>query len=157
MIVRELAELLSLRNGFRQKGQKVVMTNGCFDIVHAGHVDYLNKARSEGDILIVAINTDASVRRIKGEKRPLVEENQRAFVLSNLRSVDIVTFFDENTPAEIIDAVLPDVLVKGADWAIENIVGRETVESHGGKVVRIEFVNDQSTSKIINKILSVYK
>ncbi|MCF8267096.1 MAG: D-glycero-beta-D-manno-heptose 1-phosphate adenylyltransferase, partial [Ignavibacteriales bacterium] len=149
--------LLSLRNGFRQKGQKVVMTNGCFDIVHAGHVDYLNKARSEGDILIVAINTDASVRRIKGEKRPLVEENQRAFVLSNLRSVDIVTFFDENTPAEIIDAVLPDVLVKGADWAIENIVGRETVESHGGKVVRIEFVNDQSTSKIINKILSVYK
>jgi len=120
-------------------------------------VDYLNKAKLFGDILIVALNSDDSVKRLKGSKRPIVKEDERAFVMANLKSVDYVTFFEEDTPAEIIDDLIPDILVKGSDWKIDNIVGRETVEKNGGKVERVEFVNFQSTSNIIDTIIKKFK
>lgn len=156
MSIVERKELRIIRDRIRNEGKKVVFTNGCFDLIHAGHVDYLLKAKALGDILIVALNTDSSVKRIKGEKRPILEEAERAFLISNLKPVDYVTFFDENTPKEIIDELVPDILVKGADWSLDKIVGRETVEANGGKVAAIEFVNAQSTSRIISIIISRY-
>jgi rfaE bifunctional protein nucleotidyltransferase chain/domain len=154
--VKTLSEIKSLREQFKQQDKKVVFTNGVFDLVHAGHVDYLTKAKSLGDILIVGMNTDASVRRIKGEKRPILDQHERAFIISNLKAVDYVAFFDEDTPRRIIDELVPDILVKGADWSIDKIVGREIVEKHGGEVKTIEFVNNQSTSKIIESIRNKY-
>ncbi len=150
-------ELLIKRKTLKAEGKKVVFTNGCFDILHSGHVDYLSKARMMGDILIVGINSDSSIKKIKGEKRPILNEYERAFIVSNLKAVDYVTLFDEDTPKELIDAVIPDVLVKGADWAIDNIVGRGVVEANGGSVETIQFVNNQSTSKIIQMIIDKYK
>ncbi len=144
------------RETFRKEKKKVVFTNGVFDILHAGHVDYLIKAREEGDILIVGMNSDSSVRSIKGEYRPIVPQEQRAFVLSNLKPVDIVVIFGEDTPLELIEKVIPDVLVKGADWSIDNIVGKDIVLKNGGEVKTIEFVNFQSTSDIIQTILQKY-
>lgn len=152
----ELSEIIKIRKTLKDENRKVVFTNGCFDLIHAGHVDYLAKAKACGDILIVALNTDNSMRRIKGEKRPLVNQDERAFVMSNLKPVDFVLLFDEDTPFEIIKAIIPDVLIKGGDWSIENIVGREIVESNGGEVKSIEFVSQQSTSKIIQTILDRY-
>lgn len=127
-----------------------------FDILHAGHVDYLNKARAAGDVLILGLNSDASVRRIKGEKRPIVPEIERAFVLANLKSVDYVTLFEEDTPHDIITDLIPDILIKGADWAIDKIVGRNIVEENGGMVKTIEFVNQTSTTNIIKTVLERY-
>ncbi|MFN3873512.1 MAG: D-glycero-beta-D-manno-heptose 1-phosphate adenylyltransferase [Ignavibacterium sp.] len=150
-------ELKKVRAELKSQNKKVVFTNGCFDLIHSGHVDYLVKAKQLGDILIVGLNTDASVRRIKGEKRPILTQDERAFIVSNLKPVDYVTFFDEDTPAEIIADLIPDILVKGADWSIDKIVGRDVVEASGGEVKTIEFVNDQSTSKIIQTILNRYK
>lgn len=150
-------ELKKVRAELKSQNKKVVFTNGCFDLIHSGHVDYLLKAKQLGDILIVGLNTDASVRRIKGEKRPILKQDERAFIVSNLKPVDYVTFFDEDTPAKIISDLIPDILVKGADWAIDKIVGRDVVEANGGEVKTIEFVNDQSTSKIIQTILNRYK
>lgn len=150
-------EIKKIRDDLKLKNKKVVFTNGCFDLIHSGHVDYLVKAKQLGDILIVGLNTDASIRRIKGEKRPILKQDERAFIVSNLKPVDYVTFFDEDTPAEIIADLIPDILVKGADWSIDKIVGRDIVEANGGEVKTIEFVNDQSTSKIIQTILSRYK
>ena len=154
--VKTLYEIKSLRKEFRQQNKKVVFTNGVFDLIHAGHVDYLIKAKALGDVLIVGMNTDDSVRRIKGDKRPILKQDERAFIISNLKPVDYVVFFDEDTPKEIIDEIIPDILVKGADWSIDKIVGRETVEKHGGEVKTIEFVNNQSTSKIIESIKNKY-
>lgn len=151
------SELKKIREELRAKGKKVVFTNGCFDIIHSGHVDYLLKAKQLGDVLIVGLNTDDSVRRIKGDKRPILNQQERAFIVSNLKPVDYVSFFEEDTPAEIIADLIPDILVKGADWSIDKIVGRDVVEANGGEVKTIEFVNDQSTSKIIQKILNLYK
>lgn len=145
-------QIIEIRKKLKEEGKKVVFTNGCFDILHAGHVDYLSKAKSEGDILIVALNSDNSVKRIKGLSRPIINENERAFILNSLEAVDFVTLFDEDTPEEIIIQLIPDVLVKGADWSIENIIGREIVEKNGGEVKSIQFESDQSTSKIIRKI-----
>ncbi|GMU94504.1 MULTISPECIES: D-glycero-beta-D-manno-heptose 1-phosphate adenylyltransferase [Ignavibacterium] len=150
-------EIKKLRAQLKVQKKKVVFTNGCFDIIHSGHVDYLIKARQLGDVLIVGLNTDDSVRRIKGDKRPILNQEERAFIVSNLKPVDYVTFFNEDTPAEIIADLVPDILVKGADWSIDKIVGRDVVEANGGEVKTIEFVNDQSTSKIIQTILSRYK
>lgn len=150
------SEIKELRDKLRSQGKKIVFTNGVFDLIHPGHVDYLIKSKSLGDVLIVGLNTDSSVKRIKGEKRPILLQEERAFVISNLKPVDYVTFFDEDTPAEIINDLIPDILVKGADWSLDKIVGREVVESNGGEVKTIEFVNDQSTSKIINKIIKNY-
>ena len=154
--VKTLAEIKSLRKQFKQQNKKVVFTNGVFDLIHAGHVDYLTKAKALGDILIVGMNTDASVRKIKGDKRPILKQDERAFIISNIKAVDYVAFFNEDTPKEIIDEIIPDILVKGADWAIDKIIGRETVEKNGGEVKTIEFVNDQSTSKIIESIKNKY-
>ena len=154
--VKSLSEIKSLRKEFKQQNKKVVFTNGVFDLIHAGHVDYLTKAKALGDILIVGMNTDDSVRRIKGIKRPILNQDERAFLISSFKPVDYVTLFDEDTPKEIIDEIIPDILVKGADWSIDKIVGRETVEKHGGEVKTIEFVNNQSTSKIIESIKNKY-
>lgn len=150
-------EIKSIREQLKKENKKVVFTNGCFDLIHSGHVDYLVKAREMGDVLILALNTDVSIKRIKGDKRPILKQDERAFIVSNLKPVDYVTFFNEDTPAEIIDELIPDILVKGADWSIEKIVGRETVESNGGEVKTIKFVNDQSTSNIIKIIKERYK
>lgn len=150
-------EFLPVRKKLKEENKKIVFTNGCFDILHAGHVDYLNKAKQLGDILLVALNTDSSVRRIKGSKRPIVNEEERAFIMSNLKCVDYVTFFDEDTPAEIIAKIIPDILVKGADWSLDRIIGRDIVEENGGEVKTIEFINFQSTSKIIETVIERYK
>ena len=147
-------ELARTINELQSFGKKIVFTNGVFDILHKGHVDYLNCAKSQGDILIVAVNSDASVKRIKGDRRPIVSENDRAFVIANLKSVDYVCIFGEDTPYETIKLIQPDVLVKGADWKIDDVIGKDIVEARGGKVVTIEYLDGKSTTNIINKILS---
>ncbi len=154
--IKSFAEIKELRKSFRDSGKKVVFTNGVFDIIHAGHVDYLIKARQSGDVLIVGLNSDASVKRIKGEYRPIVPETQRAFVLSNLKPVDYVVIFEEDTPAQLIETLIPDILIKGADWSLDNIVGKDVVIRNGGIVKTIEFVNAQSTSNIVQTILERY-
>ena len=136
--------------------KRVVFTNGCFDIIHAGHVDYLEEAKALGDLLVVGMNSDDSIRRIKGEKRPIVPQDMRARVLSSLKPVDYVVIFEEDTPFELIKRVKPHILVKGGDWKLENIVGREFVESYGGVVKTIPFEYDISTSKIIEKVVNLY-
>jgi D-glycero-beta-D-manno-heptose 1-phosphate adenylyltransferase len=151
-----LEELIKIRKRLKGEGKKVVFTNGCFDIIHAGHLDYLIKAKEMGDVLIIGLNSDISIKRNKGENRPIINEKERGFIISNLKPVDYVIYFDEDTPAELIENIIPDILVKGADWSIDNIVGRETVERNGGEVKTIKFVNNQSTSKIIQSILQKY-
>lgn len=136
----------------RRAGKRVVFTNGCFDLMHVGHVRYLAAARDAGDLLVVAINDDASVRRLKGPERPLVPEGARAEVLAALAAVDYVTIFGEDTPAELIAALLPDVLVKGADWAPDQVVGREVVEAHGGRVLLIPVVEGFSTTALVERL-----
>ncbi|MEE9401943.1 MAG: D-glycero-beta-D-manno-heptose 1-phosphate adenylyltransferase [Desulfobacteria bacterium] len=141
----------------KQGGNKIVFTNGCFELLHIGHVQYLQAARAEGDVLVVGMNSDHSVRQIKGPRRPVVPENERAEVLASLACVDFVSLFDEPDPLEIISSLLPDVLVKGADWAEDAIVGRDIVEAHGGRVVRIPLTQGASTTSIIEKILASYR
>ena len=151
-----LPELLKILEKERKEGKKIVFTNGCFDLIHAGHVDYLKKAKALGDILVVGLNSDDSIRRIKGEKRPIIPQEMRAEVLSSLKPVDYVVIFEEDTPANLIKTIKPDILVKGGDWELDKIVGREFVESYGGKVLTIPFTYDISTTKIINTILERY-
>ncbi len=136
---------------FLRKNQekKIVFTNGCFDILHVGHVAYLEEAKKLGDLLFVGLNSDSSVRRLKGEHRPINNELDRRFVLSSLRSVDCVEIFNEDTPLELIKMVNPAVLVKGGDWSVQQIVGHEHVMSYGGKVLSLTFVDGYSTSKLI--------
>lgn len=138
---------------YRQSNQKIVFTNGVFDILHRGHVEYLSKAKTLGDILIVGVNSDASVRRLKGKNRPIVPEADRAFLISMLKPVDHVILFSEDTPAALIEKIRPDVLVKGADYKIHEIVGHETVLSYGGKVERIALTSARATTDIIGLIL----
>nr|WP_082863505.1 D-glycero-beta-D-manno-heptose 1-phosphate adenylyltransferase [Thermodesulfatator autotrophicus] len=146
-------EELCRRAGWRKAlGQKMVFTNGCFDLLHAGHVSYLARAREAGDFLVVGLNSDTSIRRIKGPKRPVNPQEYRAQVLGALSVVDYVVLFDEDTPERLIKALRPDVLVKGADWPEEKIVGASFVKSYGGKVLRIPFEHEISTTKIIEKI-----
>jgi len=149
-------QMKALRNKFKDENKKVVFTNGVFDLVHAGHVDYLTKAKALGDILIVGLNSDSSVKRIKGEKRPLINQTERALLLSNLKPVDFVVIFWEDTPFELINELIPDVLVKGADWSLDKIVGSDIVLANGGEIKNIQLITDQSTSKIIETILSRY-
>jgi rfaE bifunctional protein nucleotidyltransferase chain/domain len=137
---------------WKSKGEKVVFTNGCFDILHLGHVDYLEKARNLGDRLIVGLNTDSSVSRYKGADRPIQDEKSRARVISSLQFVDIVVLFDQDTPQELISELVPDVLVKGSDYLAESIVGADVVKKAGGEVKTIDFVKGYSTSKVIEKI-----
>jgi rfaE bifunctional protein nucleotidyltransferase chain/domain len=146
------AEAAAFAEQQRAAGKRVVFTNGVFDILHPGHIRYLREARALGDVLLVGLNADASVRRNKGPARPINSEDERAEILAALESVDGVVIFDENTPAEIITAVQPDILVKGADWADDAIVGRETVEGRGGKVVRVPVEKGFSTTSIIEKV-----
>ncbi|MFA5805879.1 MAG: D-glycero-beta-D-manno-heptose 1-phosphate adenylyltransferase [Melioribacteraceae bacterium] len=155
--IKNINELAEIRKKLKLQNKKVVFTNGVFDILHAGHVDYITKAKAKGDILIVAVNSDSSVKKIKGELRPIVSQNERAFIISSLKPVDYVVIFDEETPHEIIKKIIPDVLIKGADWSLENIVGRDIVEANGGKVETIEFVNDRSTTNIIKIVLERFK
>jgi rfaE bifunctional protein nucleotidyltransferase chain/domain len=147
-----LAEALRLRDRWREEGRRVAFTNGCFDLLHPGHVSLLEAARAEGDALIVAINSDASVREIKGPTRPVVPQQERAEVLLGLDAVDAVLVYDEPTPQRVIEELVPDVLVKGADWAIDRIVGRETVEAAGGRVVRVPLMEGRSTTSILERI-----
>jgi D-beta-D-heptose 7-phosphate kinase/D-beta-D-heptose 1-phosphate adenosyltransferase len=137
----------------KKAGKRVVFTNGCFDILHRGHVDYLTKAKALGDLLVVGVNGDDSVRRMKGPNRPVVNQDDRAAVLAALAAVDYVSLFDEDTPFELIRAIVPDVLVKGADWSLEAIVGKDVVEAAGGTVQTLEFLPNRSTSSIIQKII----
>ena len=151
-----LPELLKILEKERKEGKKIVFTNGCFDIIHAGHVDYLKKAKALGDILVVGLNSDSSIRRIKGKKRPIIPQEMRAEVLSSLKPVDYVVIFEEDTPENLIKAIKPDILVKGGDWELNKIVGKDFVESYGGKVLTIPFTYDISTTRIINTILERY-
>jgi len=137
---------------FLDKGKSLVFTNGCFDLIHPGHVDILIKARTLGDALMVGLNTDNSVKRLKGEKRPILDENSRSLMLAALEVVDWVVLFDEDTPIELIRAVKPGILVKGEDYTDKEVVGREIVEEYGGRVELIPFTVDVSTSEILNKI-----
>jgi D-beta-D-heptose 7-phosphate kinase/D-beta-D-heptose 1-phosphate adenosyltransferase len=143
-------------DALHRQGKKVAFTNGCFDILHVGHVRYLREARKEGDVLILALNSDRSVRSIKGEKRPIVPEEERADVLAALACIDYVTIFDEATPLALITLLKPDVLIKGGDWAEENIVGRDEVRSWGGRVAIIPEIKGASTTNIIEKIRTVF-
>ena len=152
-LVYTRSELLEQRRRWKQEGKSVVFTNGVFDILHRGHVDYLSKAKALGDILVVGLNSDASVKRIKGELRPIVRQEDRAFVLAGLASVDAVALFEEDTPFNIISQIVPDTLVKGADYTLDTIVGRDIVEAAGGSVRTIEFVPDRSTTSIVDTIL----
>ena len=149
ILAKALAKKISI---FKKSGKKIVFTNGCFDLIHAGHIRTFQKAKTFGDILVVAINTDASVRRLKGKNRPVVGQQNRAKVLAGLEAVDFVTFFSEDTPLEILKLLRPDVLVKGANYKLNEIVGRQYVK----KVVRISMVKGISTSFIISKILHAY-
>lgn len=147
-----MKEYIQIIEKIRKEGKKIVFTNGCFDIIHAGHVDYLEKAKSLGDFLIVGLNSDDSVRRLKGNSRPINPQEQRKRVLEGLKAVDMVIIFDEDTPKRLIKEIKPDILVKGGDWKVENIVGADFVMSYGGKVYSIDFVFDTSTTKIIQKV-----
>ena len=136
----------------RKKLSDVVFTNGCFDILHRGHIEYLNEAKSLGMYLIVGLNSDSSTRRLKGEDRPVNKETDRAYVLSNLKCVDAVIIFNEDTPYDLISSVKPDFLVKGGDWKEDQIVGSDIVKLYGGKVISLKFVDSYSTSNIIERI-----
>ncbi len=148
--------LRAVRRALARRGMRVVFTNGTFDILHRGHVEYLEAAKRLGDILVVGLNSDASIRRIKGNGRPINSNRDRAVVLSALSAVDYVCFFGEDTPARLIELLVPDVLVKGADWKPGDIVGRDVVLRHGGVVRRIPLTRGRSTTGVIGRILRVY-
>ncbi len=152
-----LKDLVQKVGDFRKSGKRVVFTNGCFDILHVGHVRYLAAARSEGDILVVGLNSDESVRSIKGGKRPIVCQDQRAEVLASLWCVNYIVLFDDPDPLKLIQTIKPDVLVKGDDWPEENIIGADFVKAKGGQVVRVSVVPDISTSRIIQKIVKMHR
>lgn len=148
----DLATLLEVRERLKREGKRLVFTNGCFDLLHAGHVRYLSQARALGDALVVALNSDRSVRVLKGAGRPIMTEQERAEVIAALEAVDYVIIFDEETPRELIARLLPDVLVKGGDWQLDQIIGRGEVESAGGRVVALGYVEGASTSNLIARI-----
>ncbi len=150
------SEIKTLSAHYRQQGKALVFTNGCFDIIHAGHVKYLNRAATFGDILILGLNSDASVKSIKGEKRPVISQAHRSVVLSAFSFIDHVVLFDEPDPGKLIEAIKPDVLVKGADWPEEEIIGADAVKKNGGRVERVVLEPDISTTKIIERIGELY-
>ena len=155
--IKRLSELIKIREELKEKGKKVVFTNGVFDLLHRGHVEYLAAARTQGDFLIIGLNSDDSVKRIKGMLRPIVKQEDRAMVLAGLSSVDYICYFNEKTPFIIINRLLPDVLVKGGDYELDEIVGRDIVENSGGKVITIPITKGMSTSNLIKKIEEIVK
>jgi len=150
------ADDLDFLNELKAQNKKIVFTNGVFDIIHRGHVEYLTEAKKCGDVLIVGLNSDSSVKMIKGDKRPIVSEDNRAYVLANLKPVDFVIIFNEDTPYNTIKKILPNYLVKGADWAEDKIVGSDIVKQAGGEIKRIKFVESNSSTNIIEKIIQLY-
>ena len=149
----DMPELLEKLDALRGEGKKIVFTNGCYDILHPGHVDLLERCKAQGDVLVLGLNSDESVKRQgKGDDRPVNPYPVRAFVLAHLKSVDFVVRFDEDTPAKLIEAVQPDVLVKGGDWSVDRIVGRETVQRRGGEVISLPLLQGYSTTALIEKI-----
>jgi rfaE bifunctional protein nucleotidyltransferase chain/domain len=150
--IKSLRELAAIRGRLKREGKKVVFTNGCFDILHEGHVRLFRSARKRGDVLIVALNTDASVRKLKGPMRPVFPLRERLEVLSALAEVDYITWFPETTPLRIISALVPDVLVKGGDWKPDEVVGKPEVEAAGGRVVIIPYLSGRSSTSIIERI-----
>ena len=150
------SELIEVRLRWKSSRKKVVFTNGVFDILHRGHVEYLAAAKSLGDELIVGINSDASVRKIKGPRRPVVVESDRAFLVSQLVPVDAVCIFEQETPYDLISALIPDILVKGADWKVDDVIGKDVVERSGGKVLTLPFVPRHSTTLVIERIKELY-
>jgi len=154
--IRKEEELIGIVSKLKKSGKKVVFTNGCFDLIHPGHTTYLEGAREKGDFLIVAINSDASIRRIKGDKRPILKQDERAIVVSSLSCVDFVFIFDDPDPERVINSIRPNILAKGADWAMEEIIGRHTVLKDGGKVFRIPLIPGLSTTSIVDKIRKLY-
>ena len=154
--IKEKEELRRIFSGLKAKGKRIVFTNGCFDLLHVGHLRYLEEARTLGDVLVVAVNSDASVRGLKGPERPILPLEERMEILSGLQSVNFVTSFDESTPLELISSLQPHLLVKGGDWTKEAVVGREFVEGSGGEVAILPFVQGASTTNVIEVILSRY-
>jgi len=152
----KISDDLGFVEKLKSENKKIVFTNGVFDIIHRGHVEYLSEAKSLGDILIVGLNSDSSVKMIKGEKRPVVPEENRAIVLANLKPVDYVVIFSEDTPFNLISKIKPDILVKGADWDEDKIIGADIVKSYGGEIKRIKFVENNSSTNIIDKIIQLY-
>ena len=150
-------QLKKILGVLKRQGRKIVFTNGCFDILHVGHIRYLSRARELGDILVVGLNTDRSVRKIKGEKRPIVCEKERAEVLSALKVVDYVVLFDEPDPLALIKTLKPAILVKGADWPEDKIIGGDVIKESGGKVVRIPLVPGSSSTNLIERIITAYR
>ncbi len=154
--IYELPKLLEKVKKWKAEGKRIVFTNGCFDIMHLGHVDYLEKAKAEGDILIVGLNSDLSTRNIKGPERPIVDENSRSRTLAAMEFVDAVVLFDEDTPFNLIKNILPDILIKGKDYQIENIVGADVVMQNNGSIITIDLVEGYSTTKIFDKIRKIH-
>jgi len=149
-------EVKKIVDKLKKEGKKIVFTNGCFDILHLGHIRYLSEAKKLGDFLIVAINSDSSVRRIKGNKRPIIDEKARAEIIAALEFVDMVIIFSEDTPYNIIKRLKPDILVKGGDWKEDEIVGADIVKKSGGKVLTIPYITGYSTTSIVEKIKKLY-
>ncbi|MFH1824308.1 MAG: D-glycero-beta-D-manno-heptose 1-phosphate adenylyltransferase [Candidatus Firestonebacteria bacterium] len=154
--IKSINGLIKVVNRLK-KDKKIVFTNGCFDLLHIGHIRYLKKAKKLGDILIVGINSDNSIRRLKGKKRPIVPQDDRAEILSEFPFVDFVTIFKENNPLNIIKKILPDVLVKGSDWKKNNIIGSDIVRHGGGKIITVPLIKDRSTSNMIKKVGGLWK
>lgn len=150
--IKSRQELQEIVAGLKSEGKTVVFTNGCFDLLHPGHVRYLEKARAEGDVLVVALNSDDSVRKIKGEDRPVLSAEERSEIIGSLGCVDFVTTFEEDTPENIIEELVPTVLVKGGDWPVDKILGRQVVEENSGRVISIDFEEEYSTSNILKRI-----
>ena len=155
--ILKMEELVEKVNTLRRSGKRLVFTNGCFDILHVGHIRYLAAARSKGDVLVVGLNSDESVKIIKDEQRPIMNQEQRAEILAGLWCVDYITIFNEPDPLNLIKAIMPDVLVKGADWSEQDIIGADVVKAGGGEVVRVSVVPDISTSRIIERIVEKYR
>ena len=157
MNIVPFSKVTALASSLRVKKRRIVFTNGCFDIIHAGHIKYLERAKALGDVLIVGVNSDSSVKKIKGPKRPVVRQCDRAAIVAALRPVDYVSIFNDSTPIKLIKAIKPDVLVKGADWRLNSIVGGDFVKSYGGKVKAASLVKGRSTSNLIRKIVDIFK
>jgi D-beta-D-heptose 7-phosphate kinase/D-beta-D-heptose 1-phosphate adenosyltransferase len=151
--IKSLSELVPVRREFRREGQTVVFTNGCFDLLHGGHIRLFREAKRRGDVLVVALNTDASVRKLKGPSRPIFPLKERLEVLAAVADIDYLTWFSEDTPRTIIAALLPDVLVKGGDWTPDDVVGKAEVEGAGGRVVIVPYLKGRSSTSIIDRII----